>query len=44
MVYTGKTNTTKCRIVPKIALRESSKDGGHFFMLIYTGIDIHSDY
>ena len=32
MVYTGTTNTSKIRRIPSISLRESTGDGGHFFM------------
>ena len=42
MVYIGTANKLKRIIIHIIDLRESNKDGGHFFMLLYTGKDIHS--
>ena len=41
MVYTSTTNTMKSRSVPAIALSESNKIGGSYFMLLYTGKLIH---
>ena len=43
MVYTGTTKKPKIRNIPSIALRESNEYGGHFFMLLHTGKEIHSD-
>ena len=43
MVYTGTTNTSKRRSISGISLRESNEDRGHFFMLLYTRKDIHSN-
>ena len=41
MAYTSTTNTMKSRSVPAIALSESNKIGGSYFMLLYTGKLIH---
>ena len=43
MLYTGTTNTLKCRSVPRISLRQSNKDGGQFFISLYTGKYTHRD-
>ena len=43
MVYTDKKNTLKISSIHIIALRESHKYGGHFFMSIYTRKEIHSN-
>ena len=42
MVYTGTNNNMSHKSIPRIELRESNEDGGHFFMSLYTG-KIHSD-
>ena len=36
MMYTGTTNTLNHISIPSIDIRESNKDGGHFFMSRYT--------
>ena len=41
MVYICTKNTLKRRSIPSIALTESNKDGKYFFMLLYTGKEIH---
>ena len=42
MVYTGKINNMKGRIVPGISLNPSNNNGGNYFMSLYTGKRIHS--
>lgn len=43
MVYIGTQNNMKRRGVPAIALRESNEAGGHYFMSLYTGKELHSN-
>ena len=43
LVYTGTSNTLDSRYTPCIALRESNNNGGHYFMSLETGRQIHSN-
>ena len=42
MAYTQTSNDMKTRAVPGIALAESNKKGGQYFMSLYTGKRIHA--
>ena len=44
MVYKETKNNMEHRRIHSIALRESNKDEGHFFMSLYTEKDIHGNY
>ena len=44
MVYKETKNNMEHRRIHSIALRESNKDEGHFFMSLYTEKDIHNNY
>ena len=41
LVYSGTTNTMKGRATPAISLKMSNSAGGHYFMSLYTGKQIH---
>ena len=42
LVYVGTKNNMKARSVPAIALRRSNELGGHYFMSLHTGKQLHS--
>ena len=42
LAYHDTDNTMKRRAVPAIALKESNEHGGHYFMSLHTGKQIHS--
>ena len=42
MAYTQTSNNMQSRSIPAIALCESNERGGHYFMSLYSGKEIHS--